>query len=132
MNTNFQIAYLTGGDDVFGPELRRRHGLHQRRARATRRSARTSASCCRTSVHPADGERGHGRILDDGKEPEEAATAWLKANPAALDAWLAGVTTFDGGDGLAAVKGIWASEARPTPAPRHRDARLRRERAWTG
>ena len=45
-----------------------------------------------------------GGILDDGLEPADAATAWLKANPASLDSWLAGVTTFDGGDGLAAVK----------------------------
>ena len=45
-----------------------------------------------------------GGILDDGKEPDDAATDWLKANPAALDGWLAGVTTVDGGDGLAAVK----------------------------
>lgn len=43
-------------------------------------------------------------ILTDGKDAETAATEWLKANPGALDAWLAGVTTMDGGDGLAAVK----------------------------
>ena len=30
--------------------------------------------------------------------------AWLKANPAVLDQWLAGVTTIDGQDGLTAVK----------------------------
>ena len=35
---------------------------------------------------------------------KNAATAWLKANPGALDGWLAGVTTKDGGEGLAAVK----------------------------
>jgi glycine betaine/proline transport system substrate-binding protein len=34
----------------------------------------------------------------------EAATEWLKANPDALTPWLEGVTTFDGGDALAAVK----------------------------
>jgi glycine betaine/proline transport system substrate-binding protein len=45
-----------------------------------------------------------GAILDDGKDPADAATEWIKANPGALDAWLAGVTTKDGGDGLAAVK----------------------------
>lgn len=39
-----------------------------------------------------------------GTDGEAAASAWLKANPAALDAWLAGVTTFDGQDGAAAVK----------------------------
>jgi glycine betaine/proline transport system substrate-binding protein len=43
-------------------------------------------------------------ILSQGKDAETAATEWLKANPSALDAWLAGVTTFDGQDGLAAVK----------------------------
>ena len=50
-----------------------------------------------------------GGILDDGKEAEDAAKEWLTANPGALDGWLAGVTTFDGGDGLAAVKGAIGS-----------------------
>ena len=45
-----------------------------------------------------------GKILDDGMEGEKAAESWLKANPAVLDKWLAGVTTFDGKPGLAAVK----------------------------
>ncbi len=43
-------------------------------------------------------------ILSGGKDGETAATEWLKANPAALDGWLAGVTTLSGADGLAAVK----------------------------
>jgi glycine betaine/proline transport system substrate-binding protein len=43
-------------------------------------------------------------ILAQGKDAETAATEWLKANPGALDTWLAGVTTFDGGDGAAAVQ----------------------------
>ena len=36
---------------------------------------------------------------------DKAAAAWLKAHPDVLDAWLAGVTTKDGGDAMAAVKG---------------------------
>ena len=43
-------------------------------------------------------------ILTGGQDAETAASEWIKANPGALDAWLAGVTTLDGGDGLAAVK----------------------------
>ncbi|MDQ7247851.1 glycine betaine ABC transporter substrate-binding protein [Dongia sedimenti] len=46
-------------------------------------------------------------VMDDitkGEEGQAAAAKWLKANPGVLDAWLAGVTTVDGGDGLAAVK----------------------------
>jgi len=43
-------------------------------------------------------------ISDDGMAPDAAASAWLAANPAVLDGWLNGVTTRDGGDGMAAVK----------------------------
>ena len=42
--------------------------------------------------------------IDGGKDGETAAAEWLKANPGVLDKWLAGVTTVDGQDGLAAVK----------------------------
>ena len=45
-----------------------------------------------------------GAILDEGKDPEEAALAWLKQNPEPLDAWLEGVQTLDGEPGLPAVK----------------------------
>ena len=43
-------------------------------------------------------------ILNDGQEPDAAATAWLKGNPDILTIWLAGVTTFDGGGANAAVR----------------------------
>lgn len=39
-----------------------------------------------------------------GEDANEAAMAWLKANPDAVTPWLDGVTTFDGGDAMAAVK----------------------------
>jgi glycine betaine/proline transport system substrate-binding protein len=44
------------------------------------------------------------KILDDGMEPEAAATEWLKSNPDAMTPWLAGVTTRDGADAAGAVK----------------------------
>jgi glycine betaine/proline transport system substrate-binding protein len=47
------------------------------------------------------------KIMDDilkGTDADAAAAAWLKANPTAVDAWLVGVTTFDGQPGLEAVK----------------------------
>jgi glycine betaine/proline transport system substrate-binding protein len=43
--------------------------------------------------------------IGNGADGEAAAADWLKANPATLDAWLNGVTTVDGQDGLAGVKG---------------------------
>ena len=39
------------------------------------------------------------------EDPADAANAWLKANAGVLDGWLDGVTTKDGGDAMAAVKG---------------------------
>lgn len=45
-----------------------------------------------------------GKILDDGQEPQKAATEWLKANPDAMGPWLDGVTTLAGEPGLDAVK----------------------------
>ena len=50
-----------------------------------------------------------GAILQRQATPTTAATDWLKANPDALDAWLAGVTTFDGGEPAAAVKAALGS-----------------------
>jgi len=44
-----------------------------------------------------------------GTDAEAAATEWLKANPDAVTPWLAGVTTFDGGDAAAAVKAALGS-----------------------
>ena len=50
---------------------------------------------------------GEGAIMDailKGADANTAATDWLKANPGVVTPWLAGVTTFDGGDAAAAVK----------------------------
>ncbi len=43
-------------------------------------------------------------VGDNDKDGTKGGAAWLKANPAVLDAWLDGVTTTDGQPGAAAVK----------------------------
>jgi len=48
-----------------------------------------------------------GVLMDSilkGGNADDVARDWLKANPDAVTPWLAGVTTFDGGDAAAAVK----------------------------
>ncbi len=47
-------------------------------------------------------------VLDDGADPKASARDWLKANADALKPWLDGVKTFDGADGLAAVRAALA------------------------
>ena len=105
MNTRFQLAYLTGGDEVFGPNFGGATVFTNVR-KGYLQECPNVGKLLQNLVFalPMESEV-MGKILDDGMEAKEAATAWLKANPAVLDGWLAGVTTFDGGDGLAAVKG---------------------------
>jgi glycine betaine/proline transport system substrate-binding protein len=44
-----------------------------------------------------------------GTDANQAAEEWLKAHPDTATPWLQGVTTFDGGDAVAAVKGALGS-----------------------
>ena len=103
MNTQFDITYLDGGDAVFGPDF--------------------GAAKVYTAV-PSDYETrcpNMGRLLNnlqfsveiesqlmekvlDKQDPQVVARNWLKANPAVLERWLDGVTTFNGDDGLSAVR----------------------------
>jgi glycine betaine/proline transport system substrate-binding protein len=48
-----------------------------------------------------------GEMMDailKGGDPQTVATDWLKKHQDAVAPWIAGVTTFDGGDAAAAVK----------------------------
>lgn len=104
MNSRFEMSYLSGGDDVFGPNF---GGA----TIYTNTRKNFSADCPNLGrlvknlkfTLPFENEV-MGDILDNGAEAKDAAKAWLKAHPDMLGAWLDGVTTRDGKDGLAAVK----------------------------
>ncbi|MFO1068131.1 MAG: choline ABC transporter substrate-binding protein [Geminicoccaceae bacterium] len=104
MNVKFDITYLSGGDDYFGPDFGGATVLTNVRAGYTTECPNVGKLLSNLEFNLDMESQIMGGILDDGKEPNTAAADWLKANPGALDAWLAGVTTFDGQDGLAAVK----------------------------
>ncbi|WP_416357361.1 choline ABC transporter substrate-binding protein [Aureimonas phyllosphaerae] len=96
MNANFQLSYLAGGDDVFGPNYGgatiytlTRKGLSTDCPNLGKLFANLVFSL------PMENEI-MGAILDGGEAPEKAAKAWLAAHPDAWKPWLAGVTTFDG------------------------------------
>ncbi len=103
MNANFKMTYLTGGDDVFGPDF---GGAIV----ATNTRAGYVAECPNTGklltnlafTLPMENEI-MGAILNDSADPKDAAKAWLAANPTVWEPWLDGVTTKDGGDAKAAV-----------------------------
>ncbi|WP_083531170.1 choline ABC transporter substrate-binding protein [Pararhizobium antarcticum] len=104
MNANFKLTYLTGGDDIFGPNLGGATIFTNVRAGYTTECPNVGKLITNLKFSLPMENEIMGKILNDGKDPDAAATEWLKANPAAIEPWLAGVTTKDGGDGPAAVK----------------------------
>ncbi|MHB0953519.1 MAG: choline ABC transporter substrate-binding protein [Allorhizobium sp.] len=104
MNANFKLTYLSGGDDVFGPNFGGATVYTNVRAGYTEECPNVGALLKNLKFSLAMENEIMGKILNDSEDPEKAATAWMKANGAAVEPWLAGVTTKDGGDGLAAVK----------------------------
>ena len=103
MNANFKLTYLTGGDEVFGPNLGGATVLTNVRKGYTSECTNVGTLLKNLAFTLPMENQIMGKILDDGKEPEVAATEWLKANPSVIAPWLAGVSTVKGEDGLAAV-----------------------------
>jgi glycine betaine/proline transport system substrate-binding protein len=112
MNMRFALKYLSGGDEVFGPNFggatiytvtRRGYGADCPNIGRLLRNLKFSL-------------RGESEmmaaILDRHEAPELAATEWLKANPTAAKAWLEGVLTFDGRP----VDAVLTQAARPPRA----------------
>ncbi|HEY0214385.1 MAG TPA: choline ABC transporter substrate-binding protein [Paenirhodobacter sp.] len=104
MNANFDLTYLAGGDDIFGPN----YGGAQVDTNVRKGYAQECPNVGKFLANleftlPLENEI-MGKILDDGDEPAAAAKAWLSAHPDTVKPWLVGVTTKDGGDALAAVE----------------------------
>jgi glycine betaine/proline transport system substrate-binding protein len=104
MNANFDMSYLEGGDDYFGPDLGGATVYTNTRAGYSAECPNVGALLGNLKFTLAMENEIMGAILNDGTEPNAAAAAWLKANPGTLDAWLAGVKTRDGDDAMPAVK----------------------------
>ncbi len=104
MNANLNMTYLSGGDDIFGPDFGGATVYTNTRAGYVDECPNMGTFLNNLEFTLAMENEIMGRILDMGEDPEDAARTWLKENPGALDGWLDGVTTVDGGDGLAAVK----------------------------
>jgi glycine betaine/proline transport system substrate-binding protein len=104
MNANFEMAYLEGGDDVFGPN----YGgatVHTNVRKGYLEECANVGKLLQNMVFSLQMENEiMGAILNEGAEAGAAAKAWLKEHPEVLDAWLEGVTTVDGQPGLDAVK----------------------------
>lgn len=103
MNEAFNLTYLSGGDAYFGPNFGGAEVYTLART-GWSETCPNAATLFKQMTFDVSMENVlMGEILG-GKDSKEAASAWLKANPAVLDTWLKGVTTLDGQPGDAAVK----------------------------
>ncbi len=103
MNANFDLTYLEGGDEFFGPDLGGATVYTNTRAGYVAECPNVGKLLNNMEFTLAMENEIMGAILDDGQDPKEAATAWVSQNANVLDSWLAGVTTLDGGDAKEAV-----------------------------
>jgi glycine betaine/proline transport system substrate-binding protein len=106
MNTRFDMVYLSGGDDYFGPNYGGAEVLTDIRAGYGEECPNVTKFVSNLKFTLDMENQMMGAILDDGKAPKAAATEWLQAHPDVIKPWLNGVTTFDGGDAEAAVKSL--------------------------
>ncbi|HSA80718.1 MAG TPA: choline ABC transporter substrate-binding protein, partial [Geminicoccaceae bacterium] len=104
MNANFELAYLSGGDDIFGPNFGGATVYTNVRAGYLAECPNVGQLLKNQKFTLEMENQIMGAILDEGETPEDAAQAWLKDNPDVLDTWLDGVTTFEGEPALPAVK----------------------------
>ncbi|SIS61337.1 choline ABC transporter substrate-binding protein [Neptunomonas antarctica] len=104
MNSNIEMEYLQGGDDFFGPNYGGASVYTNVRKNYRQDCPNVGRLLENLSFTLTMENEVMGAILDEGKKPRVAALAWLKANPEAINSWLEGVTTKDGGDALATVR----------------------------
>lgn len=104
MNTNFDMAYLKGADDYFGPDLGGATVHTNTRSGYVEECANVGQLLENLTFTLEMENQIMGAIMDGGEQPSAAARSWLQDNPKVLDGWLEGVTTVDGEKGLPAVK----------------------------
>ncbi|MGH8857668.1 MAG: choline ABC transporter substrate-binding protein [Polaromonas sp.] len=102
MNTQFKMSYLEGGDTVFGANYGEAKVYTAVATDYTTRCPNVAKLISNLQFN-TDLENQVMQMIMDKANPVAAARTWLKKNPPILQKWLAGVTAYDGKEGLAAV-----------------------------
>ena len=85
MNANFEMAYLEGGDDIFGPNFGGATVYTNVRAGYTEECPNLGKFLNNLEFSLAMENEIMGAILTDGEDPNTAAAAWLKEHPATFE-----------------------------------------------
>ena len=105
MNANFSMKYLTGGDELFGPNFGGATVYTNVRKGYLGECPNVGKFVKQLKFSLEMENRMMGDILDKGQDPKAATVAWLKEHSDVIKPWAEGVTTFDGsGDALTAIK----------------------------
>lgn len=109
MNASFEMAYLSGGDEIFGPNFGGATVYTNVRKGYVSECPNVGKFVSNLKFTLQMENEIMGAILNDGKDAKIAAKDWLKAHPDVVSPWVEGVTTFDGGDANAAVTSVLGS-----------------------
>ena len=104
MNTRFKMAYLEGGDDVFGPNYGGATIYTNVRKGYVQECPNVGKLLTNLSFTLDMENQLMDKVLNEKQSASAAAKVWLKAHPQVLDQWLAGVTTRDGKPAVEAAK----------------------------
>ncbi|QOR39456.1 choline ABC transporter substrate-binding protein [Billgrantia diversa] len=111
MNTSFDIAYLEGADDYFGPDLGGATVYTNTRAGYAEECGNVGTLLENLTFSLEMENRLMDEIMNEGIDPREAARAYLQENPEVVDTWLEGVSTRQGEPGAEAVKAALGIDA---------------------
>ena len=104
MNANFDLTYLSGGDEIFGPDYGGATVYTNVRKGYLEECPNVGRFLQNLTFSLEMENEIMAAILDQGQAPEEAAAGWLRANYEVTDSWLDGVTTFSGDEAKPAVE----------------------------
>ena len=115
MNMRFDLRYLEGGDAVFGPNFGGANVYTVERTGYSNECPNIGRLLRNLKFTTHGESQIMAAMLDNHQPPDEAAEAWLKANPRVVTSWLSGVYTFDGRSALEAIRvdkknGAWSFE----------------------
>jgi glycine betaine/proline transport system substrate-binding protein len=103
MNMEFHLKYLSGGDQVFGPDYGSARVFTNTRAGYSTECPNIGRLLHNLRFTTRGETQIMYSVLAGHEPPRKAAAAWIRAHPVAVAAWLDGVRTFDGQPGLSAV-----------------------------
>ncbi|HVI91178.1 MAG TPA: choline ABC transporter substrate-binding protein [Dongiaceae bacterium] len=103
MNVDYSITYLKDGDDIFGANYGGSDVYTLSRKGYAQQCANAAKLFQNLRFNVDVENHGIQAMLKQGKSGPQAATEMMRQNPDLVKSWLAGVTTIDGQDGLAAI-----------------------------